>query len=77
MYLINFSAAKRRFCLSLHYNEANSYLFVNGVEIIKCKAKDSENIPNRIIWNCADYGATSVNYILSIHKYLIKKHNIV
>ena len=30
------------FCLSLHYNRANKYLFVNGVEIIKFKAKDSE-----------------------------------
>ena len=26
----------------LHYNEANSYLFVNGKEIVKFKAKDSE-----------------------------------
>ena len=32
--------------MSLHYNGANSYLFVNGVEIIKFKAKDSEIIPN-------------------------------
>ena len=28
--------------LSLHYNGANSYLFENGTEIIKFKAKDSE-----------------------------------
>ena len=28
--------------MSLHYNEVNSYLFVNGTEIIKFKAKDSE-----------------------------------
>ena len=28
--------------MSLHYNQANSYLFVNGTEIIKFKAKDSE-----------------------------------
>ena len=28
--------------LSLHCNRANKYLFVNGVEIIKFKAKDSE-----------------------------------
>ena len=28
--------------MSLHYNGANSYLFVNGTEIIKFKAKDSE-----------------------------------
>ena len=46
MYSINFSAAKRRFCLSLHYNGANSYLFVNGVEVIKFKANDSEIISN-------------------------------
>ena len=26
----------------MHYNEANSYLFVNGTEIIKFNAKDSE-----------------------------------
>ena len=31
-----------KFCLSLHYNGANSYLFVNGTEIHKFKAKDSE-----------------------------------
>ena len=29
-------------CLSLHYNGANSYLFVNGTVIHKFKAKDSE-----------------------------------
>ena len=28
--------------MSLHYNEAKSYLFVNGTEIYKFKAKDSE-----------------------------------
>ena len=32
----------KKFCLSLHYNGANSYLFVSGTEIIKFKAKDSE-----------------------------------
>ena len=31
-----------KFFLSLHYNGTNSYLFVNGTEIIKFKAKDSE-----------------------------------
>ena len=33
---------KKKFCLSLHYNGANSYLLVNGTEIYKFKAKDSE-----------------------------------
>ena len=42
MYSINFTLTKNKFCLSLHYNGANSYLFVNGTEIIKFKAKDSE-----------------------------------
>ena len=42
MYLINFTKDNIKFCLSLHYNEANSYLFVNGIEIIKFKAKYSK-----------------------------------
>ena len=41
-YSINLTITKRKFCLSLYYNGANSYLFVNGTEIIKLKAKDSE-----------------------------------
>ena len=41
IYSINFTATKNKFCLSLHYNRANSYLFVNGTKIIKFKAKDS------------------------------------
>ena len=45
MYSINFTKANEKFCLSLHYNGANSYLFVNGAEIIKFKAKDTENNP--------------------------------
>ena len=42
MYSINFAVTKKLFCLSLHYNGANSYLFVNCTEIHKFKAKDSE-----------------------------------
>ena len=42
MYLINFTVTGKKFCLSLHYNGANSYLIVNGQEIHKFKAKDSE-----------------------------------
>ena len=43
MYSINFTEhSKSKFCLSLHYNGANSYLFVNSTGIHKCKAKDSE-----------------------------------
>ena len=42
MYSINFTKNNKKFCLSLRYNGANSYLFVNGTEIYKFKAKDSE-----------------------------------
>ena len=33
---------RKKFCLSLHYNGANNYLLVNGTELYKFKAKDSE-----------------------------------
>ena len=42
LYKINFTEKNEKFCLSLHYNGANSYLFANGTEIHKFKAKDSE-----------------------------------
>ena len=42
MYSINFTAKNKKFCLSLHCNGANSYLFANGKEIVKFKVKDSE-----------------------------------
>ena len=42
MYSINFTVTKKKFCLSLHYNGGNSYLFVNGTEFYKFKAKDSK-----------------------------------
>ena len=48
MYFINFTVTKKKFCLSLHYNRANSYLFVNGTEIIKFKAKDSEIVASAL-----------------------------
>ena len=44
MYSINFNVTNIKFCLSLHYNGANSYLFVNGTEVYTFKAKDSENV---------------------------------
>ena len=84
----------------MHYNRASSYLFVNGVEIIKFKAKDSNIITNPLClgniskdWSVdnmkdtrlngyvydfsVDYNATDVDDIKDIHKYLMKKHNIV
>ena len=60
MYSINFSATKKRFCLGLHYNGDNSYLFVNGTEIIKFKAKDSEIAANPLcVGNISKYFSES------------------
>ena len=42
VYSINFTEHNKKFCLILYYNGANGYLFVNGKEIHKFKAKDSE-----------------------------------
>ena len=100
MYLIDFTKENTRFCLSLHYNGANSYLFVNGTEIIKFKEKDSEitayplylgniskdwSVDNmkKSGFNCfiydfsVDYDAISVSNTLGIHKWLMKKNEII
>ena len=52
MYSIRFTDRNKRFCLSLHYNGAKSCLFVNGTEIYKFIAKDSEIVANPLcLWN--------------------------
>ena len=48
IYSINFTKINTKFCLSLHYNGANSYLFANDTEIHKFKANDSEIVPNNL-----------------------------
>ena len=100
MYSINFPEKNKRFCLSLHYNGANSYLFVNGTEIYTFKAKNSKIVSSPLClgniskdWSVdnmkktglngyvydfsVDYEATDVDDIKDIHKYLMKKNNIV
>ena len=44
-YSINFTVTKKNLS-KLTYNGANSYLFVNGTEIYKFKAKDSKILAN-------------------------------
>ena len=100
MYSINFTVTNKKFSLSLHYNGANSYLFVNVAEIYKFKAKDSEIVVGPVClgsiskdWSVdnikrtgftgyvydfsIDYDATSDDDIKDIHKYLIKKNNMI
>ena len=38
-YPINFTESGKRFVLRLHFNENNSFLFVNAVNIYQFKAK--------------------------------------
>ena len=68
MYSINFTVTKKKFCLSLHYNGANSYLFVNGTEIYTFKAKDSEIVATPLClgniskdWSADDMKKTGFN----------------
>ena len=100
MYSINFTITNVHFCLSLHYNGANSYLLVNGTEIYKFNAKDSEIVASPLClgnisknWSTdnmkktgftgyfydfsVDYDATSVDDNKDIHKYLMKKNNMI
>ena len=100
MYSVNFTDNGEKYCLSLHYNGANSQLFVNGTEIIKFKAKYSEIVVTPLClgniskdWSLdnmkdtglngyvydftLNYDAIAVDGIKAIHKYLMKKNNIV
>ena len=48
MYSVNFTDNGDKYCLSLRYNGVNSYLFINGTEIIKFKAKDSKIVASQL-----------------------------
>ena len=48
IYSVNFTDHRKKCCLNLHYNGANSYLFANSTEIIKFKAEDSNIIANSL-----------------------------
>ena len=59
MYSPNFSAENKVFCLHLHYNGDDSYLFVNGKDVTKFKAKNSEIKANQLTLGSI---STSVNH---------------
>ena len=50
--IINFSAQQNKFSLVLHFNGMNSYLFVNGVEIYKYKAKKGNKFSSVMFGLC-------------------------
>ena len=42
IYSQNFTQSSKKFILSLHYNNDDSYLFVNGAQELKFKAKNDQ-----------------------------------
>ena len=61
---INVTVTQKKFCLSLHYNGGKSYLFANGKEIIKFKAKDSI-LANPLCLGNISKGNISLHYTLT------------
>ena len=55
MYYRNFTDPGKKFVLSLHYNDNNSYLYVNGNQELKFKAKTDQ----LVIGNLSDQWTTS------------------
>ena len=86
----NFTEFGVKFVLSLHYNGDNSYLFVNGRQELKFKAKDdqisdqwptSESEKTGVYGNIYDFvvdykAINGVKPIYDMHRYLMIKHNI-
>ena len=48
IYKNNFTEPNKKFVLSLHYNFSNSYLFVNGFQELKFKAKANQIQKNKL-----------------------------
>ena len=77
IYKTNFTEQSKKFVLSLHYNDDNSYLFENGSQELKFKS--SVNYLDR---NLLCVGDISSDWSLTngtktgLHRYLMKKHNI-
>ena len=60
IYSQNFTQPNKKFVLSLHYNYNDSYLFVNGKQELKFKAKPDQSIKEKLcIGNLTDQWTTS------------------
>ena len=87
MYSTDFTVGNKKFCLSLHYNGDNSYLFVNGKEIINFNAKDSEVVPHPLCLGgiskdfpsqiAKNFGLTRYIYDLSVDYWAITNDKIL
>ena len=91
MYSINFTENNKTFCLSLHYSGANIYLLMVAkdseiVASLLCLGNNSKDLTvdnikktglNRYIYDFSAAYVIPVDDILDIHKYLMKKNNII
>ena len=60
IYSQNFTQPSKKFVLSLHYNDNGSYLFVNGKQELKFKAKTVQLVKEMLcIGNLSDQWTTS------------------
>ena len=60
MYYSNFTDPGEKFVLSLHYNDNNTYLYVNGNQELKFKAKTDQLVKEKLcLGNLSDQWTTS------------------
>ena len=60
IYSQNFTQSNKKFVLSLHYNDNDSYLFINGNQELKLKAKPGQSIKEQLcIGNLSNQWTTS------------------
>ena len=92
IYSQNFTQPKKQFVLSLHYNDNDSYLFINGKQDQSIKEKlcignlsdqwtTSESEKTGLYGNIYDFivdytQILGVKPIYDMHRYLMIKHNI-
>ena len=91
MYSINFTELDKTFCLSLHYNGSKIHIFkAKDSEIVAtplCLGNISKDwsvdnmektaVKGYVYDFSVDYDAIAFDDILDIHKYLMKKNDIV
>ena len=91
MYSINFTESNKNFCLSLHYDGSEIYKFkAKYCEIVAnplCLGNISKDwtvdnmkktgLNGNVYDFSTDYDAIAVDDIFGIHKYLIKKNNMI
>ena len=61
IYSQNFTAVNKKFVLSLHYNGDDSYLFVNGKQELKFKAKEYQIVKEILLLGNISDGWTAAN----------------